>query len=590
MKWLFTLIVTWSLAGISHAGEIQDAAREGDIGRVRALVYTTPTAVNARDRGTTPLHEAARAGQLAVIKFLVEKGADLNTADISGATPLRLALGYRRTEVADFLRQHGALEKVPATAPKIAPVPTATAVAKVPAAISPAALTSAPPRNTNAAPTQRPASPKPAATNVVAASTNVAANPREMLQVIYPIHEAARIGDVEQIKFLFKSFPDLVEATDEKGMTPLHITAANKQLAAAQALVGFRARISARSDTGQTPLHLAARAGDVKLVQLLLTNHADVNARDSADATPLLAATQSSDKEEFQATDLNEKARFTSAQRRAAAAQMHQEQLAMARQLVAHGADVNARNRAGANALIQAVRLRNEPLVDFLLRSSADPNAVDSTGRVTPLHLASGRGLTNMVAMLLNAKATVNAVDSRGETPLGYALRDNHRAVASLLKQNGGNVGVSRALSTPEQNLVDFYQRTEASLQRASVSDKSRLILEMMATRSDVQKMFPRHAEAAGRVMSCGGRSKAASRSRIPRQARRSGGCARRTRACKHRIGSVEAGSAVTCRCFHWSWIASAAHRARAIIASSINAGCCCRRWTSLPRNSRAPR
>ncbi len=509
---LFALICVVAL----RAGEIQDAAATGDLERVRALVSAAPTAVNTRDRGTTALHEAARAGHLVIVKFLIENGAALNATDISGATPLRLAIGYHRADVALFLKQQGAVEKIVAAPAKVFPSPSPVVTAKLPNEVQPLPkssmtpslfatnrIASAPPRVTNAVPA-RPqvlASLPPTKTNAPVAITNDPVADRGMLQVIYPIHEAARLGDVEQIKFLLKSFPDLIAATDEKGMTPLHIAAANKQFSAVQALVGVRAKVNARNDIGQTPLHLAARAGDLRTVQLMLTNRAEVNVHDSVDVTPLLAATAPSDKEEFQATDLTAQVRFNAVQRRAAAMQMHEQQLALARALVAHGAQVNVRNRAGATPLIQAVRLRNDSLVDFLLRSGADPNAVDLTGKVAPLHLASGRGLTNIIALLLNAKANVNLTDSRGETPLGYALHEGHRGVAALLKQHGANIGSSRALSTVEQSLVDFYQRTEAALQHASVSDRGRLILEMTANRNDAIKLFPRHSEAAARVM-----------------------------------------------------------------------------------------
>lgn len=504
MKCLLTWLAALGTAASLHAGAIHDAAREGNLELVRALVGGTPSAVNARDKGTTPLHEAARGGHVEVVRFLISKGANVNGTDISGVTPLRLALGYRRTDVAEVLRQAGGLEKA-VTSPKPAapvvatPQPRATAPVLPEGSLSPSSLKPAPalPPATNAAAAAARA-PTPGVSAPVASN---APPPREMLAVIYPIHEAARVGDAEQIKFLLKSFPDLIESTDEKGNTPLHIAVASRQLAAAQTLVGLRAKVNARNETGVTPLHLAARTSDFRITELLLTNRADVNARDSLDATPLLAAMQPAEKEEFQPVNVAEGQKFSATQKRVAIAEMHQQQLAIARQLIARGADVNARTRAGVTALIEAVRLRNLPMVELLLRSGADANAVDSTGNVTPLHIAAGRGLTNLVATLLNAKAAPNATDARGETPLGYALREGHVAVATLLKQRGAHTGAAKPLSSVEQSLVDYYQRTENSLQRASLSDKTRIILEMTATRSDAEKIFPRHGAVAGTVM-----------------------------------------------------------------------------------------
>jgi len=84
--------------------------------------------------------------------------------------------------------------------------------------------------------------------------TNKPPTEREMMPVIFPIHEAAAFGDVEQIKSLFKNSPNLVDSTDEKGLTPLHVAAANKQFKVAAALLALRAKVNARAVSGQTPL------------------------------------------------------------------------------------------------------------------------------------------------------------------------------------------------------------------------------------------------------------------------------------------------------------------------------------------------
>ncbi|MBN2132199.1 MAG: ankyrin repeat domain-containing protein [Sedimentisphaerales bacterium] len=67
--------------------------------------------VNARDRGQrTAMHVATQARQQAVVELLVEAGADVNAEDSSRQTPLSLALRRNMTDVAAYLRQHGAKE------------------------------------------------------------------------------------------------------------------------------------------------------------------------------------------------------------------------------------------------------------------------------------------------------------------------------------------------------------------------------------------------------------------------------------------------------------------------------------------------
>lgn len=95
--------------------------------------------------------------------------------------------------------------------------------------------------------------------------------------------------------------------------------------------------------------------------------------------------------------------------------------------LLAHGADVNARDAHGATPLMYAASLADAEAVTFLLAREADVRAADSDGW-TPLHhaaytrLGAGdrRGTCSPAAAraLVAAGANVNARDGKGATPL----------------------------------------------------------------------------------------------------------------------------------------------------------------------------
>jgi ankyrin repeat protein len=425
----------------------------------------------------------------------VASGANVNATDFSGLTPLRLALGMRNTPLVDFLRQNGGVERVTAA---VRSASNSTAAQTLFA--------------TNSPPPPRTASQPALTTNVATPSaTNVSEAPpplrpqrppteRELLPALFPIHEAVRVGDLEQIKFLFQSAPDIVNATDEKGLTPLHVAAAHKQIKAAQTLIGLRAQVNARASNGQTPLHVAVRNADLDIAGLLITNRADVDARDKFQNTPLLLALQSADAEALDAAG-GLGAKKTAADVALKLYGLKSQQLQLARLLVSARADVNARNSYGGMPLTEAVRLGNEAVVNLLLDNGANPNVVEAQTKRAPLHVAAMRGHLTVVDALIRHRAQVNAPDGRGETPLCYALREGRTNTVAALRKAGATIGNTRALSATEQSLVDFYQRTEMMLGHASHSEKGKILFGLNPTKTDCERMFPKNAATAWKVV-----------------------------------------------------------------------------------------
>lgn len=63
----------------SFADPIHDAARKGDVKKIKELLESDPKAISAKDKnGDTALHLAALHGQLAAVQALIDAGADVN--------------------------------------------------------------------------------------------------------------------------------------------------------------------------------------------------------------------------------------------------------------------------------------------------------------------------------------------------------------------------------------------------------------------------------------------------------------------------------------------------------------------------------
>ena len=68
-------------------------------------------------------------------------------------------------------------------------------------------------------------------------------------------------------------------------------------------------------------------------------------------------------------------------------------------------------------ALIMAIRGLNAPAVVSLLKAGSNPNSSSKKG-VTPISAAAHKGDVNLIQLLLDAGANVNAVNTSGSTAL----------------------------------------------------------------------------------------------------------------------------------------------------------------------------
>jgi hypothetical protein len=84
--------------------EIHDAAKDGDLLKVQALLKSNPDLVSSKDGlGMTALHWAASKGRKEVAAFLVANKANVNAKNNNGQTPLHDAAFSGQRDVAELL-------------------------------------------------------------------------------------------------------------------------------------------------------------------------------------------------------------------------------------------------------------------------------------------------------------------------------------------------------------------------------------------------------------------------------------------------------------------------------------------------------
>lgn len=125
-------------------------------------------------------------------------------------------------------------------------------------------------------------------------------DPQSLL--IPPLHEAAKKGDVDRIRYLVGNGTDPDSRHDTYGKwgeyTPLHYAVEYNQILSIHTLLELGADVEpADSADGRSPLHTAAKMNYVDIMRILITAGADVDITDTDGRTALFLAVQNNNLE-----------------------------------------------------------------------------------------------------------------------------------------------------------------------------------------------------------------------------------------------------------------------------------------------------
>lgn len=212
--------------------------------------------------------------------------------------------------------------------------------------------------------------------------------------------EAVKSGNASALAELISDDGELVRFADEYRKTGLHWAAETDQVEAAQILLDAGAEIEATTAWGATPLDWAAAMGSVRVGDLLLSR--------GASGLTLIVAAGLGKLEEVKA-------------------------------IVASGADLSTHRRRGAP------------------ESPDDHWPADSAhimrDVLSDAMFAAGRnGHTQVVELLLDSGAAIDAKGVFGATALHWAAMNGHRSTIELLVARGASLDIrdDRFDSTPE--------------------------------------------------------------------------------------------------------------------------------------------
>ncbi|MFW6457497.1 MAG: ankyrin repeat domain-containing protein [Planctomycetota bacterium] len=250
-------------------------------------------------------------------------------------------------------------------------------------------------------------------------------------------HNAVLNGQATKLENLLNEDPGQANATDEHGLTPLHLAALQGRSRMATMLIARGADAEAREHRfGFTPLHMVCSQRYEPVVAVICPKMVEEIDAVLSDKPPIPIV-----EELLRAgSDPNAQAGFSRTPVHMAAVGGEASTIEL---LLDNGGDASATDDLGFTPLHYAAFGGGGQVARLLLEAGADPTATAEMD-YTPLHTAAEKGTEGVARAILEAGLDPNIPTREGRTAVALANQHGHHSLEQLIRQKGGKDSVER--------------------------------------------------------------------------------------------------------------------------------------------------